>query len=70
MINLTRLARKACVIKAGTAMIMPYYGVPVGQTSEDVGMSFNAEIISDKLRKEKGYDGIVCTDSRIPSIVG
>ncbi|MEN8116955.1 MAG: glycoside hydrolase family 3 N-terminal domain-containing protein [Bacteroidota bacterium] len=47
---------------AGTAMIMPYYGVPVGQTSEDVGMSFNKEIITKLLRKEYNYDGIVCTD--------
>jgi beta-glucosidase len=49
-------------LKAGTAMIMPYYGIPVGQTSEDVGMSFNKEIIDGMLRKEYGYDGIVCTD--------
>jgi len=49
-------------LKAGTAMIMPYYGVPVGQTSEDVGMSFNREIITGLLRNEYGYDGIVCTD--------
>ena len=48
--------------EAGTAMIMPYYGVPVGQTSEDVGMSFNKEIITELLRKEYKYDGIVCTD--------
>lgn len=48
--------------EAGTAMIMPYYGVAVGQTSEDVGMSFNKEIISDLLRKKHSYDGIVCTD--------
>ena len=48
--------------EAGTAMIMPYYGVPTGQTSEDVGMSFNKEIITDLLRKEYNYDGIVCTD--------
>lgn len=48
--------------KAQTAMIMPYYGVPVGQTSEDVGMSFNKEIITDLLRRQYGYDGIVCTD--------
>ena len=48
--------------KAGTAMIMPYYGVPTGQTSEDVGMSFNKEIITEKLRKEQGYEGVVCTD--------
>ncbi|MDZ7607050.1 MAG: glycoside hydrolase family 3 N-terminal domain-containing protein [Cyclobacteriaceae bacterium] len=48
--------------KAGTMMIMPYYGVPVDQTSENVGMSFNKEIITELLRKEYGYDGIVCTD--------
>ncbi|MBT6004157.1 MAG: glycoside hydrolase family 3 protein [Prolixibacteraceae bacterium] len=48
--------------EAGTAMIMPYYGVPVGQTNEDVGMSFNKEIITDLLRNEYNYDGIVCTD--------
>jgi beta-glucosidase len=48
--------------KAHTAMIMPYYGVPVGQTSEDVGMSFNKEIITGLLRKQYGFDGVVCTD--------
>lgn len=48
--------------KAGTAMIMPYYGVPVGQTSEDVGMSFNKEIITDLLRNKYNFDGVVCTD--------
>ncbi len=49
-------------IDAGTAMIMPYYGIPVGQTAEDVGMSYNREIIQELLRDEFGYDGIVCTD--------
>ena len=49
-------------INAGTAMIMPYYGVPLGQTSQDVGMSFNKEIINDMLRNEFKYDGVVCTD--------
>lgn len=48
--------------KAGTAMIMPYYGIAVDQTSENVGMSFNKEIINDLLRNEYGYDGLVCTD--------
>lgn len=47
---------------AGTAMIMPYYGVAVGQTSENVGMSFNKEIITELLRKKYNYDGVVCTD--------
>ncbi len=48
--------------KAGTAMIMPYYGVPMNQTSENVGMSFNKTIITDLLRNKYGYDGVVCTD--------
>jgi beta-glucosidase len=49
-------------IGAGTAAIMPYYGVPTGQTSEDVGMSFNKDIISGLLREKYGYDGVVCAD--------
>ncbi len=49
-------------IAAGTAQMMPYYGVPVGQTSEDVGMSFNKEIIHDLLQEELGFEGVVCTD--------
>jgi len=49
-------------IEAGTAAIMPYYGVPTGQTSEDVGMSFNEDIISGLLREKYGYDGVVCAD--------
>ncbi|MGK7393917.1 MAG: glycoside hydrolase family 3 N-terminal domain-containing protein [Candidatus Cyclobacteriaceae bacterium M3_2C_046] len=48
--------------EAGTAMIMPYYGIPVDQTSENVGMSFNKEIIQDLLRKKYQYDGLVCSD--------
>ncbi len=49
-------------LKANTAMMMPYYGVAVDQTGENVGMSFNKEIITNLLRKQYGYDGIVCTD--------
>jgi len=41
---------------------MPYYGVPTGQTSEDVGFSFNKEIITNLLRDKYHFDGIVCTD--------
>jgi len=47
---------------AGTAMIMPYYGIAVDQTRENVGMSFNKEIIQGLLRETYGYDGVVCTD--------
>ncbi len=48
--------------QAGTAEIMPYYGVPMGQTSEDVGFAFNHEIITGLLRNKYKFDGIVCTD--------
>jgi beta-glucosidase len=49
-------------IDAGTTQIMPYYGVPVGQTSEDVGFSFNGEMITGLLRDSLGFDGIIVTD--------
>jgi beta-glucosidase len=48
--------------KAGTAEIMPYYGVPMGQNSEEVGFSFSREIITGLLREKYKFDGIVCTD--------
>lgn len=52
----------AAAFEAGTAMLMPYYGIAVDQTSENVGMSFNKEIIQGLLRDEYQYDGLVCTD--------
>lgn len=48
--------------EAGTAAIMPYYGVPMDQTDENVGMSFNKAIITGLLRGKYHYDGVVCTD--------
>ncbi|NUO01134.1 MAG: glycoside hydrolase family 3 C-terminal domain-containing protein [Saprospiraceae bacterium] len=45
-----------------TAAIMPYYGVPTGQSGEDVGFSFNKEMITGLLRNKYKYDGVVCTD--------
>lgn len=47
---------------ANPAQIMPYYGIPVGQTSEDVGFAFNREIITDMLRGRFGFEGVVCSD--------
>ena len=47
---------------AGTAQIMPYYGVPMDQTSENVGFAFNKEIITNILRDKYHFDGVVCTD--------
>lgn len=48
--------------KVKTAAIMPYYGIPTDQSSENVAFSFNKEMITRLLREEYNYDGIVCTD--------
>jgi beta-glucosidase len=48
--------------EAGAAAIMPYYGVPIDQTDENVAMSFNKAIITGLLREKYGFDGVVCTD--------
>ncbi len=42
--------------------VMPYYTVSYNQTDENVGNGFNHEIITNQLRGEAGYDGVVCTD--------
>jgi beta-glucosidase len=52
----------AAAINAGTAAIMPYYGVPTGQTDAEVGMAFNKSIIDGLLRKRFAFDGVICTD--------
>lgn len=55
---------------AKTAQIMPYYGIPVGQTSEDVAFGFNKDIITGLLRDSLKFDGVVCTDWNIISDTG
>ena len=47
---------------AGTAQIMPYYGMPVGTPLEPVGFGFNKDVITGLLREQYGFDGVVCTD--------
>lgn len=47
---------------AGTATIMPYYGMPVDTEHEAVGFGFNKGIITGLLREHFGFDGVVCTD--------
>jgi beta-glucosidase len=47
---------------ADAAQIMPYYGIPVGQTSEDVGFAYNKDIITGLLRDKYGFDGVICSD--------
>ncbi len=49
-------------IATGTAAIMPYYGVPVSLTPEDVGFGFSRQMITGLLRDTLGFQGIVVTD--------
>jgi beta-glucosidase len=48
--------------QAGTAQIMPYYGMPVDTPLEEVGFGFNKDVITGLLRGTYGFDGVVCTD--------
>ena len=50
---------------AKTAQIMPYYGIPVDQTNENVAFAFNKTIITNMLREKYGFDGVICTDWNI-----
>jgi beta-glucosidase len=52
-------------IREGTAMVMPYYAVPKGLTGEDVGMAYNAEIVTGLLRGKLGYTGVVNSDTGV-----
>ncbi|MDB5082001.1 MAG: Xylan 1,4-beta-xylosidase [Chloroflexi bacterium] len=47
---------------AGTAQIMPYYGMPVDTGLEEVGFAFNKQVITGLLRGKFGFDGVVCAD--------
>jgi beta-glucosidase len=48
--------------QAGTAQIMPYYGMPVGTPLEEAGFGFNKSVLTGLLREKYGFDGVVCTD--------
>jgi beta-glucosidase len=61
------LAPFRAAIEAGSSALMPYYGMPVGlalddEPVEEVAFAFNRRIITDLLREELGYDGVVLTD--------
>lgn len=49
-------------LKAKTAQIMPYYGIPKEQTGEEVAFAFNKEIITGLLRDSLNFQGVICTD--------
>jgi beta-glucosidase len=48
--------------EAGTGMIMPYYGQPIGLPLEEVGFGFNKQVITGLLREKYKFEGVVCTD--------
>jgi len=54
-------------IDNGLKVIMPYYGIPIDQTDDNVAMGFNKAILTDLLRNELGFMGVVCTDWGIVS---
>lgn len=49
-------------IAAGATQVMPYYGKPMDTPHEEVGFAFSKTIITDLLRGELGFEGVVCTD--------
>ena len=56
------LAPFIAAIENDMRVVMPYYGIPTAQTDEDVAMAYNRYILTDLLRDELGFDGVVCTD--------
>jgi beta-glucosidase len=56
------LAPFIAAIQNDMRVVMPYYGIPTGQTDEDVAMAYNRYILTDLLRDQLGFDGVVCTD--------
>jgi beta-glucosidase len=49
-------------IAAGARQVMPYYAIPLGTDWEEVGFGFNRDVVTDLLRGELGFAGIVCSD--------
>jgi beta-glucosidase len=50
-------------IDAGTSSIMPYYSLPSGTEYEEVGFAFNKGVITDVLRAQMGFKGIINSDT-------
>ena len=48
--------------EAKTASVMPFYSIAKGITTEEVGASYNKEIITGMLRERFKFEGIICTD--------
>ena len=43
-------------------VIMPYYGIAVDQSNENIAIGFNRYLLNDLLREKLNYDGVICSD--------
>lgn len=50
-------------IDAGTSSIMPYYAKPIDTNYEEVAFAYNKGVITDLLRGELGFKGIINSDT-------
>lgn len=50
-------------IAAGTSAIMPYYSFPVHTPYDTLGYAFNKPVLTDLLRNELGFQGIINSDT-------
>jgi len=62
MIPFTEGAFKLTGQTKKAAAVMPYYTISWNQTNENVANNYNKYLVTDLLRKQYGYDGVVCTD--------
>jgi beta-glucosidase len=53
------------VIAAGVAQMMPYYSRPIGTDWEEVAFRFNRGVVTDLLKGELDFEGVVVTDWNI-----
>ncbi|PKS08647.1 hypothetical protein jhhlp_005036 [Lomentospora prolificans] len=49
-------------IAAGTRQMMPYYSRPIGMHWEEVAFGFNKGVVTNLLKEEMGFEGIVVSD--------
>lgn len=49
-------------LAAGALAVMSYYGRPVGTDLEEVGFAFNRRVLTEMLRGELGFTGVISSD--------